>query len=102
VQPRRILVVEDDAAIRRGIADALAFTGYEVLQSGHGDEGLRIALSAPVDLLLLDVVLPGTGGFEILRSVRSARTTCRSSSSPPAARRQTASADSASAPTTTW
>jgi len=75
MQPRRILVVEDDAAIRRGIADALAFTGYEVLQSGHGDEGLRIALSAPVDLLLLDVVLPGTGGFEILRSVRATRTT---------------------------
>ena len=75
MQTRRILVVEDDAAIRRGIVDALAFTGYEVLQSGHGDEGLKIALSASVDLLLLDVVLPGTGGFEILRSVRAARTT---------------------------
>jgi DNA-binding response OmpR family regulator len=75
MQPRRILVVEDDAAIRRGIADALTFTGYEVLQSGHGDEGLKIALSATIDLLLLDVVLPGTGGFEILRSVRAARTT---------------------------
>jgi len=70
---RRILVVEDDAAIRRGIADALTFSGYEVLQSGHGIEAQKLAVSATIDLLLLDVVLPGLSGFEILKAVRTMR-----------------------------
>ena len=72
---RRILVVEDDSAIRRGIADALTFAGYEVLQSGHGVEAQKLAVSATFDLLLLDVILPGVGGFEILKSVRAVRPT---------------------------
>lgn len=70
---RRILVVEDDAAIRRGIVDALTFSGYEVLQSGHGIEAQKLAVSASFDLLLLDVVLPGLSGFEILKAVRIMR-----------------------------
>jgi DNA-binding response OmpR family regulator len=70
---RRILVVEDDAAIRRGIVDALTFSGYEVLQSGHGIEAQKLAVSASFDLLLLDVVLPGLSGFEILKAVRTIR-----------------------------
>lgn len=72
---RRILVVEDDSAIRRGIADALAFAGYETLQTGHGVEAQKLAVSATYDLLLLDVVLPGVNGFEILKSVRAVRPT---------------------------
>lgn len=75
MSPRRILVVEDDSAIRRGITDALTFSGYEVLQSGHGVEGQKMAVSYAIDLLLLDVVLPGVSGFEILKAVRSARPT---------------------------
>lgn len=72
---RRILVVEDDSAIRRGIVDALSFAGYETLQAGNGTEGQRLALASTFDLLLLDVVLPGTGGFEILKAMRTARPT---------------------------
>jgi DNA-binding response OmpR family regulator len=72
---RRVLVVEDDAAIRRGIVDALQFTGYETLQAATGGEGQKLALSGTFDLLLLDLILPGTGGFEILQAVRAARPT---------------------------
>ena len=72
---RRILVVEDDSAIRRGIVDALAFTGYETLQTGNGLEAQKLAASATYDLLLLDLVLPGVGGFDILKSTRAARPT---------------------------
>jgi DNA-binding response OmpR family regulator len=72
---RRILVVEDDSAIRRGIVDALTFTGYETLQSGNGVEAQKLAASASYDLLLLDLVLPGVGGFDILKSTRAARPT---------------------------
>lgn len=72
---RRILVVEDDSAIRRGIVDALTFAGYETLQAGNGNDGMAQALRATVDLLMLDLILPGPSGFEILKAVRAARPT---------------------------
>ncbi|MEX2027465.1 MAG: response regulator, partial [Pirellulaceae bacterium] len=72
---KTILTVEDDAAIRRGIVDALSFVGYRVLQAGHGDLGLEMAVQQTYDLLLLDLVLPGKGGLEILRTLRRTRPT---------------------------
>jgi DNA-binding response OmpR family regulator len=72
---RQILTIEDDAAIRRGIVDALDFAGYSTIQAGHGQEGLEQAIRSDYDLLLLDLVLPGKGGLEILREVRVARPT---------------------------
>ena len=72
---KRILVVEDDAAIRRGVADALTFAGYEVLAAATGHEGLSRALTATIDLILLDLVLPGPSGFEIVKAVREVRPT---------------------------
>jgi two-component system alkaline phosphatase synthesis response regulator PhoP len=73
--PRRVLVVEDDPAIRRGVVAALAFAGYDVLEAADGPRGLVLAETAEVDLVLLDVVLPGTDGLEILRRVRESRPT---------------------------
>jgi DNA-binding response OmpR family regulator len=75
MQARRVLVVEDDSAIRRGLVDALQFAGYEVLQAANGQEGLAQALRATFDLLLLDLILPGCSGFEILQELRKARPT---------------------------
>jgi DNA-binding response OmpR family regulator len=71
----QILTVEDDAAIRRGIVDALRFAGYLPLEAANGDLGRKMALERDYDLLLLDLVLPGTSGLEILRAVRAARPT---------------------------
>lgn len=68
-----ILTVEDDAAIRRGIVDALRFAGYQVFEAARGDTGRELALARSYDLLLLDVVLPGCEGLEILRAVREVR-----------------------------
>jgi DNA-binding response OmpR family regulator len=70
---KRILVVEDDAAIRRGLVDALTFAGYDTLEAGEGAAGLTAALESDCDLLLLDLVLPGCDGLAILREVRAAR-----------------------------
>jgi DNA-binding response OmpR family regulator len=70
---RRILTVEDDSAIRRGIVDALSFAGFEMLEAPDGDVGLELAIRAEIDLLLLDLVLPGKPGLEILQEVRVAR-----------------------------
>jgi DNA-binding response OmpR family regulator len=71
----RVMTIEDDAAIRRGIVDALTFAGYQVLQAAEGETGCRDAVSREYDLLLLDMVLPGKTGLEILREVRNARPT---------------------------
>ncbi len=70
-----ILVVEDDPAIRRGIVDAVEFAGYAVLEAPNGTKGLELALGATCDLVLLDLVLPGPGGLDILREVRKVRPT---------------------------
>ncbi len=68
-----ILVIEDDSAIRRGVSDALRFSGYEVLSAADGREGMTLALTATYQLLLLDLVLPHHSGLEILKSLRADR-----------------------------
>ena len=70
---QRILVVEDDAAIRTGLADALGAAGYETIDAADGTTGLEAALAEEIDLLLLDLMLPGTSGLEILAEVRRGR-----------------------------
>lgn len=71
----RILTIEDDAAIRRGIVDALSFAGYNVIEAANGNDGCTAAVTRAYDLLLLDMVLPGKSGLEILQKVRNARPT---------------------------
>jgi len=68
-----VLVVEDDAAIRRGLVDCLSVSGYRVVETGDGREALRLILSNDLDLVLLDVVLPGMDGFEVLPELRRCR-----------------------------
>jgi DNA-binding response OmpR family regulator len=71
----RVLVVEDDRAIREGLADALAFHGYAAVQAERGDVGLDKALHGGCDLVILDLVLPGQEGLAVLRELRRARPT---------------------------
>jgi DNA-binding response OmpR family regulator len=68
-----ILVVEDDAAVRQGVVDALTYAGYEVLSATDGREGLEAVLTARYDLLLLDLILPHFTGFEILEALQENR-----------------------------
>ncbi len=72
---QQILTVEDDAAIRRGIVDSLRFAGYAPFEAADGKVGLQMATERSFDLLLLDLVLPGCGGLEILKAVRDVRPT---------------------------
>ena len=72
---KRILILEDDSAIRRGVTDALEFNGYETLYSGNGRDGLEIAIAFNYDLLLLDLMLPELDGFSILKQVKAGRPT---------------------------
>ena len=66
----KILVVEDEAAIRSGLIDVFVYHGYEVDAAEDGESGLDKALSGKFDLILLDVMLPGINGFEICQRIR--------------------------------
>lgn len=68
-----VLVIEDDAAIRRGIVDALRFAGYKPLEATDGEAGLSDAIGADIDLVLLDILLPKKDGFSVLKELRKAR-----------------------------
>ena len=67
----RILVVEDEAAIRTGLMDVFVFHGYDVDYAAEGPAGLHKALSGSFDLILLDIMLPGMDGFEICNRIRA-------------------------------
>ncbi len=67
----RVLVVEDEEAIRTGLIDVLVFHGYEVDSAATGTEGLEKAMTGQFDLLLLDIMLPGIDGYEICDRVRA-------------------------------
>ena len=67
---RRILIVEDDAALMLGLTSAIGDEGYETHAARTGPEGLRLAKSLRPDLILLDIMLPGMSGFEICKRVR--------------------------------
>ncbi|MBN1492011.1 MAG: response regulator transcription factor [Phycisphaerae bacterium] len=68
----KILVVEDEPDMLRGLRDNLAFEGYEVVETSDGNEVQRLVGSEQPDLILLDVMLPGMDGFEVCRQLREA------------------------------
>jgi two-component system response regulator RegX3 len=67
----RILIVEDETAIRSGLVDVFVYHGYDVDAAADGPSGLARALSGGFDLILLDVMLPGLDGFEICNRIRA-------------------------------
>ena len=69
-----ILIVEDDPAILNGLMDVLIFNGYAVEGLADGNQGLSHGLGKVFDLIVLDVMLPGTDGFTICRKIREKRT----------------------------
>ena len=68
-----ILVIEDDPAVRRGIVDVLEYAGYQTLEAVDGHSGMEAALKANYRLLLLDLVMPGPSGFDILGALKKKR-----------------------------
>jgi two-component system response regulator RegX3 len=66
----RILIVEDETAIRVGLVDVFVYHGFDVQSADEGPDGLEKALSGKFDLILLDVMLPGMNGFDICNRIR--------------------------------
>jgi DNA-binding response OmpR family regulator len=69
----RLLLVEDEPSLVLTLVDRLQSEGYEVESAQDGDSGYERALEGPFDLILLDVALPGRGGFDVLRDLRQKR-----------------------------
>ena len=66
----RILVIEDDRAILRGLVDNLKYESYEVLSATDGTEGYAMVREQKPDLVILDLMLPGMSGYELCRKMR--------------------------------
>ena len=69
----RVLVVEDDSAIRRGVRDALEFAGYAVLEAVDGRQGFEVASTAEIDMVLLDIYMPRRDGLSVMEELRRVR-----------------------------
>jgi DNA-binding response OmpR family regulator len=67
---KKILIVEDEAAMLQGLKDNLEFEGYQIDQAAEGNSGLEKILNGIYDLVLLDVMLPNISGFDICKRVR--------------------------------
>ena len=67
----RLLLVEDEPALARGLSDTLRGQGFDVEIASDGQRGLELALSQRPDLILLDIMLPKMNGFEVCRALRS-------------------------------
>lgn len=67
---KRILVIEDEPQMLLGLRDNLELEGYDVVTAADGEEGLAKAASSHPDLVLLDVMLPRTNGFDVCRTLR--------------------------------
>jgi DNA-binding response OmpR family regulator len=68
--PNRVLVVEDDAGVRGLLQAILEDEGFEIVLAADGEEGLRLARTVDPAVLLIDVMMPGLGGPEVLRRLR--------------------------------
>jgi DNA-binding response OmpR family regulator len=74
---RRVLLAEDDRFLRRAAEARLRQHGLEVLTAADGEEALRLARTEPLDLVLLDVVMPKLDGFEVLKLLKEDAATAR-------------------------
>ena len=68
-----VLIIEDDAALARGLKDNFAFQGYHVVIATDGEQGLAAAVDQRPDLIVLDLMLPRMNGYEICRRLRRER-----------------------------
>ena len=68
----RILFAEDDRQLRTSVARGLREAGYDVEQAASGPQALALALANEYDVMILDILLPGSDGLEVCRSIRAA------------------------------
>lgn len=73
--PKKILIIEDDRFLRELIARKLSAEGYEVSEAVNGEAGVKAVKELKPDMVLLDLILPGIDGFEVLGRIKKDETT---------------------------
>ncbi len=73
---RKVLLIEDDAAIRAVVAEVCRRDGYDVIEAGAGRQGVQTAIAGEPDIIVLDWVLPDISGIEVCRELRRQGVTC--------------------------
>ena len=71
---KKILVVEDDTFLRELIVQKLDQSGYDIVEAVDGEDGVKQAKAEKPDVILLDIILPGIDGFEVLRQLKEDET----------------------------
>src|SRR5450755_4649491 len=66
----RILIVDDDSTVLTNLQETLSRHGFEIMAAQNGEEALATIMQSPLDLVVLDVVLPGMSGLDVCKSVR--------------------------------
>ncbi len=69
---KKVLVIEDDPAILKGLISSLEMEGYSTVSASDGEEGFKLGKTLNIDLIILDVMLPNKNGFEICSDLRKA------------------------------
>jgi CheY-like chemotaxis protein len=69
--PKRVLLVEDDRFLRKAAEAMLRKHGFQVTSAQDGEEGLRAARLSPPDIVLLDLIMPKMGGFQVLEALKA-------------------------------
>lgn len=67
---KKILIIEDDKFLRQLITQKLTREGYDILEAADGEEGLKMVKEEKPGLILLDLILPGIDGFEVLSQIK--------------------------------
>jgi len=71
-----VLVVDDEASVREYLKETLVAEGYHVLLAGDGDEGYRMAVDKDPNLIILDLMMPGTSGFDVIQRLKNHPSAC--------------------------
>ncbi len=70
-EQQKILVIEDEGAVREGLVDNLSFEGYKVFHSDNGSDGVSVFEAEKPDLVILDLMMPGIDGLEVCKRIRT-------------------------------
>lgn len=70
IKPKKIIIVEDNIAMREIVVHKLTTNGFEVKEASDGKEGIDLIVKEKADLVLLDLMLPEVDGFEVLETIR--------------------------------
>jgi len=68
---KKILIIEDDKFLRELISQKLIAKGYEIIEAENGEKGIKMTEKEKPDLILLDLILPGIDGFEVLEKIKN-------------------------------